>query len=200
MTQANSKTASPAAKTSAPKAKTATSTANANQKNGKTLLRKFFVDSIRDLYWAEKHLTKTLPKMVKAATTAKLGKAFEDHLTVTEKHVSLLEEVFDALGETARAKKCEAMEGITAEGQSIIDDTPEGTFTRDVGLIVAAQKVEHYEIASYGCLVQLAHTLQEDSIAKILEGILTEEKEADRILSWIAEKTINVESSKEDRA
>lgn len=194
MAQANANKKSPAVKeTSKDKM-----TANNNNKADKTLLRKLFIDSIRDIYWAEKHLTKTLPKMMKAATSSQLAAAIEDHLAVTETHVERLEEVFSLLGETARGKKCEAMEGLAEEGQSIIEDTPDGTFTRDVGIIMAAQKVEHYEIASYGSLVQLARILKEDEVAAIFEDTLAEEKEADELLTQIAENDINLEASVED--
>jgi ferritin-like metal-binding protein YciE len=167
-------------------------------KENSSALQEFFIDQLKDIYWAEKHLTKTLPKMQKAATTEELREALEDHLAVTEDQVTQLEKVFDMLGKKAQAKKCEAMEGLTKEGSSIIEETEKGTLTRDVGLIMAAQKVEHYEIATYGSLVQLAKTLQLTDIASILEGILNEEKEADRTLTDVAENNINVEASTEE--
>src|SRR5688572_12073426 len=120
----------------------------------KSALLNLFVDEIKDIYWAEKHLVKALPKMKKAATSVELQEAFESHLEQTQQHVSRLEEVFSLLGEKPQAKKCDAMEGLIQEGESIIEDTEEGTATRDVGLIIAAQKVEHYEIATYGGLAQ----------------------------------------------
>lgn len=163
-----------------------------------TKLYKFFVDSIRDIYWAEKQIAKTLPKMEKAATSEELKAAFFDHLEVTNIHVERLEQVFDELGETARGKKCEAIEGIISEGKSIIEDTEDGTATRDVGLIMAAQKVEHYEIATYGSLVQIARTIGQNDVAKILETTLDEEKETDVLLTEIAENNINYEASTED--
>ncbi|MGN6476149.1 MAG: DUF892 family protein, partial [Flavipsychrobacter sp.] len=115
-----------------------------------SMLEKFFQDELKDIYWAEKHLVKTLPKMKKAATSAELQAAFEEHLNVTKEHVARLEQVFEMLGKKAQAKKCDAMAGITEEGEGIIEETEAGTATRDVGLILAAQKVEHYEIATYG--------------------------------------------------
>ncbi len=160
-------------------------------------LGKFFLDSLKDIYWAEKHLTKALPKMEKAATTEELQNAFADHLAQTEEHVHRLEKVFEELGEKAQAKKCEAMEGLTKEGESIIDETDEGTMTRDVGLIMAAQKVEHYEIATYGGLVQLSKTMGLDDIAEILSETLDEEKQADELLTEIAEKNVNWEAEQE---
>jgi len=125
------------------------------QSSGGEMLEKFMHDSLKDIYWAEKHLTKAIPKMIKAATNESLISALEDHLEVTEEHVSRLEEVFELFGKKAQAKKCEAMEGLTKEAESIIEETEEGTSTRDVGIIMAAQKVEHYEIATYGGLTQL---------------------------------------------
>ena len=137
------------------------------------------------------------PKMQKAATTEELKQAFADHLEVTKGHVARLEEVFELLEEKAQAKKCEAMEGITKEGESIIEDTDAGTMTRDVGLILAAQKVEHYEIATYGGLKQLATTLGLTDVADLLEETLSEEKEADELLTSIAEEHINLEAAEE---
>src|SRR6476620_8633129 len=143
-----------------------------------SMLEEFFHGEIKDIYWAEKHLVKTLPKMKKAASSVDLQNAFADHLETTKEHVSRLEQIFELLGHKPQAKKCDAMEGITKEGESIIEDTEEGTATRDVGLIMAAQKVEHYEIATYGGLTQLARTLQLEEVASLLESTLKEEKEA----------------------
>lgn len=172
----------------------------ANEKaNGQdSKLASFFHDELKDIYWAEKHLVKTLPKMQKATTTDELASAFEDHLEVTKQHVTRLEKIFEMLGHKAQAKKCEAMEGITKEGESIIEDTEEGTATRDVGLIMAAQKVEHYEIATYGGLHQLAVILGYEGVASLLESTLAEEKEADQALTSIAEKDINYEAVEEE--
>jgi ferritin-like metal-binding protein YciE len=161
-------------------------------------LEKFFSDELKDVYWAEKHLVKTLPKMTKAATTTELKKAFTDHLEETKGHVTRLEQVFEILGQAARAKKCEAMDGITKEGAEIIEDTEAGTATRDVGLILAGQKVEHYEIATYGGLVQLAKTLGYNDAADILSTTLEEEKKADGLLSQIAENNVNYNASTEE--
>jgi ferritin-like metal-binding protein YciE len=142
-------------------------------------------------------LVKTLPKLSKAAIAIELKNAFTEHLEVTKGHVDRLEQVFEILGHKARAKKCEAMEGITKEGESIIEDTDEGTATRDVGLILAAQKAEHYEIATYGGLAQVARTLGHQDIADILQETLGEEKEADQSLSELAESTVNEQASEE---
>lgn len=160
-------------------------------------LKKFFMDALKDIYWAEKALTEALPKMQAAATTEELKEAFEDHTLQTRKHVSRLEKVFKLLKVPAEAKKCDAMQGLIEEGENIIKETPEGTMTRDAALIIAAQKVEHYEIASYGGLVQLALTLDEEDVADILETTLDEEEETDSNLTDIAESYINFEAEEE---
>jgi ferritin-like metal-binding protein YciE len=160
-------------------------------------LREFFVDELKDIYWAEKHIVTTLPKMAKAATSSELKDAFNNHLEETKGHVTRLEEAFKALGEKAVAKKCDAMDGIIKEGASIIEDTEAGTATRDVGLVLAAQKVEHYEISTYGGLAQLARILGENEVAELLESILGEEKAADVKLTEVAEDGINYEAAGE---
>jgi ferritin-like metal-binding protein YciE len=165
---------------------------------GNTQLEKFFTDSLKDIYWAEKALTKALPKMQKAATTSELQMAIEEHLGQTMEQVSRLEQVFEILGEKAQAKKCEAMEGLIKEGESVIEDTEDGSMTRDVAIIMAAQKVEHYEIAAYGGLVSLAQTLGNDEVAEILSTTLEEEKQTDENLTEIAENKINWEAEQED--
>ena len=166
--------------------------------DAKSLLHEFLVDELKDIYWAEKHLTKALPKMAKAATSDELRQAFEEHLEQTEEHVSRLEQVFEMLGMKPQAKKCDAMAGLVEEGKSIIEDTEDDTATRDVGLILAAQKVEHYEIATYGGLAQLAKTLGLNDIKDILGQTLSEEKETDERLTEIAETSINVDAAGED--
>ena len=165
--------------------------------DNKSLLKEFFVDELQDIYWAEKHLVDTLPKMMEAATTTQLKQAFNEHLNATLVHVSRLEQVFELMNEEAKAKKCKAMAGITDEGEGIISDTESDTLTRDVGLIFAAQKVEHYEIATYGSLTTLAKTLGRNDIASILHETLVDEKEADELLTEIAKNNINVEASYE---
>lgn len=162
-----------------------------------SMLREFFIDELKDIYWAEKHIVTTLPKMAKAATSQNLKEAFTNHLEETKGHVTRLEEAFKALDEKAVAKKCDAMEGILKEGSGIIEETEEGTATRDVGLILAAQKVEHYEISTYGGLGQLARTLGEDDVAELLETTLEEEKAADIKLTEVAEVGINYEAAEE---
>jgi ferritin-like metal-binding protein YciE len=150
-------------------------------------LEKLFIDSLKDIYWAEKQLTKTLPKMKKAATTDELKSAIEEHLAQTEGHVKRLEQVFDMCGKKVQAKKCDAMEGLIKEGDSIVEETQEGSMTRDAGIIMAAQKVEHYEIATYGSLVQIAKTLGMNDAAEVLHQTLDEEKQADEKLTEVAE-------------
>ncbi len=169
----------------------------ASAKSSDSMLKEFFIDELKDIYWAEKHLVKTLPKMKKAATSSELQKAFETHLEQTETHVTRLEQVFEMLGEKAVAKKCEAMAGITEEGEGIISETEKGTATRDVGLIFAGQKVEHYEIATYGGLAQLAKTLGLQQASEILGTTLGEEKDTDQLLTKIAEDHINYEAKTE---
>ena len=171
--------------------------AEATSQNENSQLEKFFVDALKDIYWAEKHLTKALPKMQKAATSEELQQAIEEHLNQTKEHVNRLEQVFDQLGEKAQAKKCEAMEGLTKEGDTVVEETEDGTSTRDVGIIVSAQKVEHYEISAYGSLVTLAKTMGQDEIADILSQTLEEEKEADQLLTQIAENSINWQAEEE---
>lgn len=165
---------------------------NGQQKERKMpLLDKFFMDSLKDIYWAEKHLVESLPEMQEAATTDELQEAFEDHLYATQKHVSRLEKVFRSLGKEPEAKKCEAMAGLVEEAKSVIKDTKDGTMTRDVGLIIAAQKIEHYEIATYGSLVQLARTMDNEDAATLLEKTLWEEENTDQLLTMIAESSVN---------
>ena len=163
-----------------------------------SMLKSFFEDELKDIYWAEKNIVKTLPKMKKAATSQKLQQAFEDHLQQTQTHVERLEQVFETLGKKAQAKKCDAMEGIIEEGKGIIEETEKGTATRDVGLILSAQKVEHYEISTYGGLAQLATTLGLEEVAELLRQTLEEEKQTDQLLTEIAESDVNYQASMEE--
>lgn len=161
---------------------------------------KLFTDMLKDIYWAEKHLTKALPKMQKAATSEELQEAIENHLEQTKEHINRLEQVFESMGKKAQAKKCDAMEGLVKEGESVIEETEDGTMVRDAGIIVSAQKVEHYEIATYGSLVQLARTMGNEEVAEILAQTLEEEKETDELLTQLAENNINEEASQEDES
>lgn len=160
-------------------------------------LRDLFFDSLKDIYWAEKALAKALPKMAKNATNENLITAINDHLEVTENHVTRLEDVFANLGQIAVAKKCEAMDGLIKEGESILENTKPGA-VRDAGIIAASQKIEHYEIATYGTLVSFARTLGEEEAADLLEQTLTEEKEADVTLTKAAYNSINFDATTGD--
>jgi ferritin-like metal-binding protein YciE len=174
-------------------------TTNSSQANSdKTMLKELFIDELRDIYWAEKHLTKALGKMQKAATSEELANAFGEHLTVTEGQVERLEQVFQLLDMAPRAKKCEAMAGLVQEAQNLMEELPKGTSVRDAGLIISGQKVEHYEIAAYGSLVQLAKTMGENEIANVLQETLDEEKEADQLLTEIAVSGINIRAESEE--
>ena len=173
-------------------------TDNASSNDTQSMLEELFIGQLKDIYWAEKYLTKALPKMKKSVTSEELKKAFEDHLAVTEEHISRLEEVFELMEEEPRAKKCDGMEGLIKEGESVIEETQEGTATRDAGIIIAAQKVEHYEIAAYGSLVQLAKTIGKEDVAGVLQVTLNEEKEADELLTNLALSSINVSAAQEN--
>lgn len=156
-------------------------------------LRALFEDQLKDIYWAEKALTKALPKMARNATSEELVNALNDHLEVTREQVARVEEVFGLLGKKAQAKKCEAMEGLMKEGEGIIESTKPGP-VRDAGIISASQKIEHYEIATYGTLVAFANMLGENEAADTLQLTLDEEKEADSTLTQVAESAINLDA------
>ncbi len=156
-------------------------------------LRELFVAELKDIYWAENALLKAIPKMIKNASSDELIAALEDHLSVTEGQVSRLEEVFELIEVKAQGKKCEAMAGLIKEAEEIMKETKKGD-VRDAGIISAAQKVEHYEIASYGTLRTFALTLEEQDAAELLEETLNEEKDADQSLTEIAEASINAEA------
>jgi ferritin-like metal-binding protein YciE len=158
-------------------------------------LQDLLLDQVRDLYDAEKQLVKALPKMARAASSPELKQAFEDHLQQTKGHVSRLEQVFGQLGHSARGKSCKAMEGLCEEGEEMIDAKAEPE-VRDAGLIAAAQKVEHYEIAGYGCLSTWAEQLSMPEVKRVLDETLQEEKRADQLLNQIAERGVNVAASR----
>ncbi len=186
----------------AEKAKKGTGTATKKKSDqGSTMARsalmKLFEDELKDIYWAEKALTKALPKMAKNATSGELRDAIENHLGETEQQVIKLEEVFELLEKKAVAKKCEAMDGLIKEAEEIMKDTEKGP-QRDAGIISAGQKVEHYEIATYGTLRTFAETLGLNEAADILAGILEEEKNADETLTEVAVSAINVEALQEE--
>jgi ferritin-like metal-binding protein YciE len=156
-------------------------------------LRDLFIETLRDVHHAEGQLVKALPKMAKTASNADLAGAFESHLEETKGHVERLDRVFDAIGEKARGKKCKAMEGLIEEGKEWIDEHAEPD-VMDAGLIAAAQKVEHYEIATYGCLCTWAKQLDLDDAVSLLGQNLDEEKAADEKLTGLAESHINAQA------
>lgn len=172
----------------------ATKAAKPTGKTGKmenSEFHEFFVDELKDIYWAEKHLVKALPKLKKAATSPELAAAFEKHTQETQTHIATLEQVFELLGEKAVAKKCDAMDGLLKEADSIIEDTEAGTLVRDAGLILAAQKAEHYEIATYGTLKTFAQVMGHDDVVALLQQTLDNEKETDVALTTVAESFVN---------
>jgi len=175
-------------------AKTTTAKTNAKKTPAKSdaakELKDLFEDSLKDIYWAEKALVKALPKMHKNATDAKLKQAISDHLDQTKNHVVRLEDCFKALGKKAQAKKCDAMQGLLDEGESIVEETQPGS-VRDAGIIAASQKVEHYEIATYGTLAAFAKVLKEKKCLKNLLETLEEEKTCDELLTSIADTNLN---------
>lgn len=160
-------------------------------------LREMFEDQLKDIYWAEKALTKALPKMISKSTSQELIDALTEHLEITEDQVTRVEEVFSAIGKKPEAKKCEAMEGLIKEGTEIMESAEEGS-ALDAGIICAAQKVEHYEIATYGTLVAWAQQLGYQEAADLLEETLNEEKEADITLTEVAESCINEDAMSEE--
>ncbi len=157
-------------------------------------LRDLFEDGLKDIYWAEKALTKALPKMAKNATAPELKKTIENHLEETTGQISRLEEIFKLIGKKAVAKKCDAMAGLIEEGESIMEETQIGD-VRDAGIIAASQKVEHYEIATYGTLYAFATALNEDEVSRLLLDTLKEEKNADGKLTEIALAHINIDAA-----
>ncbi|EEF59343.1 ferritin-like domain-containing protein [Pedosphaera parvula] len=156
-------------------------------------LRELFIEELADIYSAEQQLVKALPKMAKAASSDQLREGIEQHLEQTEEHVHRLEQVFEIFGEKAKAKKCEAMAGLIRETQEALEEDAEGA-VKDALLIACAQKVEHYEIASYGTLRTWAEVLEESDAVSLLEDTENEEKETDDALTDLAE-TINAEAN-----
>ncbi|WP_262152614.1 YciE/YciF ferroxidase family protein [Chryseobacterium foetidum] len=161
-------------------------------------LRELFIDELKDIIYAERALVKALPKMAKNASEPKLVAAIEEHVRVTEGQIDRLDQIFELLGESNRGKKCDAMEGLIKEGESILEDTQPGS-VRDAGIISASQKIEHYEIASYGTLVAFAKTLGQDEVVVLLEATLAEEKEADALLTDSAYNAINFDAADEEQ-
>jgi len=160
-------------------------------------LRHLYVEELKDLYSAENQLVKALPKMAKAATSEDLRAGFEEHLTQTKEHVARLERIFKALGDEPTGKKCKGMEGLIKEGAEMIEEDP-APEELDAGLISAAQRVEHYEMAGYGCVGTYAKLLGDDEAVSLLRKTLEEEKETDKKLTQLSGR-INVEAANSDR-
>jgi len=182
----------PARKTTKTDAKSTSKNASKTpaKKDAAKDLNDLFEDALKDIYWAEKALAKALPKMQKNATDPKLKKAIGDHLEETKEHAKRLEGCFKALKKKAQAKKCDAMQGLLDEGKSIMEETKPGA-VRDAGIIAAAQKVEHYEIATYGTLAAYAKVLKEKDCLKYLLSTLDEEKNCNNLLTKIADTNLN---------
>ncbi len=184
--------------------KTKTKKTSSTKSNGQyaieeSKLMKLFEDELKDIYWAEKALTKAIPKMIKNATSDELVAALENHLVETEGQVARLEQVFETIGKKAVAKKCESMAGLVKEAEEIMKECDKGAM-RDAGIIAAAQKVEHYEIATYGTLKTFAQTMGLDDVVSLLQETLDQEKTADQKLTEVAESTINMEAMEEVEA
>jgi ferritin-like metal-binding protein YciE len=156
-------------------------------------LKKLFIEELRDLYSAEQQLTKALPKMAEASSSPELRRGFEHHLEQTKGHVNRLEQIFQKLGESPKGKTCKAMEGLVAEGEEMIKENAEPA-VRDAGLIAAAQRVEHYEIAGYGTVRTYARLLKDEECVRLLQQTLDEEGETDKKLTQLAETSINIEA------
>jgi len=160
-------------------------------------MEKLFLDELKEVYGAEKRQMIVLPLLKKAASSLRLQNMLANHLYTTREHISRLKKIFNLLGKVPEYRQSEPLLGIGREAETVIETTEKGTATRDAGLIVAAQKLDHYEISSYGSLAQLARTLEYDDILDILEMTLIEEKEADDLLTALAENYINTEARRE---
>lgn len=171
--------------------------AGKSQSMEKSLIHAYFLEEMKDIMWAEKAQLKSLQKMAKEATSQEVKNALTEHREITQSQVERLNQCFEYLGKKPQAKTCEAMKGIVEEVTSVIEDTVDDTYTRDVALIVGAQKAEHYEIATYGSLVTLATAMGHSEVAELLQESLDEEKEADALLTQIAEGHINQEALRE---
>ncbi|HUM46057.1 MAG TPA: ferritin-like domain-containing protein [Chitinophagales bacterium] len=160
-------------------------------------LMKLFEDQLKDMYWAENALLQAIPKMIGNASAPELIEALDNHLTETHLQVARLEEVFELLGKEATSKKCDAMAGLIKEGEGIMNECERGAM-RDAGIIAAGQKIEHYEIASYGTLSQFAETLEMEDAVELLETTLQEEKAADETLTEVAVSVVNIQARDQD--
>jgi ferritin-like metal-binding protein YciE len=168
------------------------SDSNINSKLGE-----FFINSLQEMHWCEFHLVDVLTTMNEVATSAELSDAFDTHRHQTKRHLERIETIFEMVGTVPEPRSCSGLQGLFDEGWQMINDTETGSAQRDVALIIAAQKVEHYEIATYGSLITLAKTLGRKDVARELEKTLEEEKETDALLTQIAEASINKEASEE---
>ena len=168
-----------------------------NESTFNSKLGQFFMKTLSELHWAESTLVTVLTTMSEVSTSTELKNAFETHRDETKEHVRRLDNIFEMLGVIQESRKCIGLQGLFDEGWQMIEETETNSYQRDVALIIAAQKVEHYEIATYGSLVTLAQTLRRKDIAKELKKTLEEEKEADALLTQIAEASINEEASEE---
>ncbi|MGC1273231.1 MAG: ferritin-like domain-containing protein [Planctomycetaceae bacterium] len=154
-----------------------------------------YLDQLQDLYDAERRLTKALPQMAKAAKSPQLKRAFETHLSETKGHVNRLERCFELFGQKPKAKTCDAMKGLVLEGEAVINASGDDD-VRDAALIAAAQRVEHYEMAGYGCLRTFAMRVGQENAAELLQETLDEEEKTDRLLTEIAEASVNVKAAR----
>jgi ferritin-like metal-binding protein YciE len=160
-------------------------------------LMELFEDGLKDIYWAENALLKAIPKMIKQTTSDELNEALTSHLEETKGQITRLEKVFSLIKVKAEGEKCEAMNGLIKEASEIMESCEEGSM-RDAGIISAAQKIEHYEIATYGTLRQFAETLSLSEVEELLATTLQEEKEADLKLSEVAMDAVNVDAAEEE--
>lgn len=154
-----------------------------------------YLDQLEDLYDAEQRLTKALPKMAAAAHSPELKRAFETHLRETEGHIKRLEQCFDLIGKKPKSKTCDAMKGLVSEGDTVVSATGDPD-VKDAALIAAAQRVEHYEMAGYGCLRQFAIRCGQENAAELHQETLDEEEKTDRLLTEIAESSVNVKAAR----
>lgn len=168
------------------------------QKMMNSMMEKLFIDSLKDIYYVEKTQIKALGRMAKKATTEELREILVEHQEVSQQQLSRLDQVFEIMGKRAQAKRCPALDGLIEEAEEVMSETEDDTLTRDVALIISAQKVEHYEIAAYGSLSTLARTYGMQEVADLLQETLDEEKDADQQLTYIAENNINYEAGQEE--